>query len=210
MPGDSGLEEVRIIVRVRLEPLWPAGPGAGVEELDEHAGDWQRRMHRGSDRPELVQAGLPRAELVIPQVDDPLACEAIAMDRLPAPKHRRVESEATGPAPNPPWEDEPMEEKADGRLPSGGPTPTPHPRTSQVQSHALPGTTTGTGTNSTHPSMPLLCSITCSRRSVAHCLAVTKSLQDSSIARTIRQRTPMPLVRPRGSQTTRSRIEARW
>ena len=55
------------------------------------------------------------------------ACEANAMDRLPAPKHRRVESEATGPAPHPPCKDEPMGEEADGRLPSGGRPPAPHP-----------------------------------------------------------------------------------
>ena len=57
-------------MRVRFEPLWPAGPGAGVEKLDEHTGGWQGGMHRGSDRLELSQAGVPGAELVVPQVDD--------------------------------------------------------------------------------------------------------------------------------------------
>ena len=70
MPWDSGLEEVSIVVRVIFEPLGPARPGAGVEKLDEHAGDWQGGMHRGSNSLELIQAGLPGAELVIPQVDD--------------------------------------------------------------------------------------------------------------------------------------------
>ena len=52
------------------------------------------------------------------------ACEANAMDRLPAPKHRRVESAASGPAPRPPWDDEPMGEGADGRLwPTSCPPP---------------------------------------------------------------------------------------
>ena len=43
-------------------------------------------------------------------------CEANAMDRQPAPKHRRVETERMVPGDLPPWEDQPTEE---GRSPTG-------------------------------------------------------------------------------------------
>ena len=70
MPWDRGLEEVSIVVRVLFEPLWSSRPRAGVEKLDEDTGDRQGWMHGGGNSLELLQAGFPGAELVIPQVDD--------------------------------------------------------------------------------------------------------------------------------------------
>ena len=57
-------------MRVSASSHFGLRPGAGVEKLDEHTGGWQSGMHRGSDSLELSQAGVPGAELVIPQVDD--------------------------------------------------------------------------------------------------------------------------------------------
>ena len=48
------------------------------------------------------------------------ACEATAMDRQPAPKHRQVEADTMTPADLPPWEDQPMGEDTEGRSPIGG------------------------------------------------------------------------------------------
>ena len=56
------------------------------------------------------------------------AWEANAMDRLPAPKHRRVEADGNVSIQHLPWEDEPMEEVAEGRLPAGDRFPAPHSR----------------------------------------------------------------------------------
>ena len=72
MPWDRGLEEVSIVVRVLFEPLWSSRPRAGVKKLDEHTGDRQGWMHGGGNGLELLQAGFPGAELVVPQVDDEL------------------------------------------------------------------------------------------------------------------------------------------
>ena len=49
----------------------PAGPSAGVQELDEHAGCRQGGMQRCSDSHKPRKARVPGAELVVPQVDDP-------------------------------------------------------------------------------------------------------------------------------------------
>ena len=70
MPRDRGLEEVSIVVRILFKPLGPPRPRAGVEKLDEDTGDRQGWMHGGNDSPELLQSGLPGAQLIIPQVDD--------------------------------------------------------------------------------------------------------------------------------------------
>ena len=57
MPGDRGLQEVGVVVRVRFKPLRPAGPRAGVKQLDEHARGWQGGMHRCGDGLQTSQAG---------------------------------------------------------------------------------------------------------------------------------------------------------
>ena len=70
IPGDCDLQKVGIFVRVGLEPLRPAGTGTGVQDLNEHTRYRQGGVQRSCDGHEPNKAGVPGAELIIPQVDD--------------------------------------------------------------------------------------------------------------------------------------------
>ena len=61
------MQEVGIVVRVTLEP---GRLRARVKDLDEHVWRWQVRVRRGGDGRDLIKARTPRAELVVPEVDD--------------------------------------------------------------------------------------------------------------------------------------------
>ena len=70
MPGDCHMQEAGIVVRITFEPGRLVGPRAGVEDLDEHVWRWQARVRRSGDSHNLVEARMPRTELVFPKVDD--------------------------------------------------------------------------------------------------------------------------------------------
>ena len=57
-------------MRITLEPGRLAGARARVKDLDEHAWRRQVRVRRSGDSHELSKAWMPRAALVVPEVDD--------------------------------------------------------------------------------------------------------------------------------------------